>query len=113
LTAEDLASEADPDGDGVANDEDDDDDGDGVPDEQDRCVTTFIGAERVTDDGCLIGDVTGAVDEEGNQVPDGCVNGDDVAAVNFFQVLMDDGLGALSSLIWGLFDNWNAGEGNC
>lgn len=109
LTAADLADDADADDDGEANVDDEDDDGDNVPDEEDLCSNTYIGAERVTDSGCLEGDLDGA--EEGT--PDGCVNDDDVSAANFLDVLIADGFDGLSSLLWGMFDNWNADEVGC
>lgn len=105
LTAADLADEADADGDGEVNSADTDDDGDDVDDNVDQCSNTFVGAERVADNGCLEGDL-------GAQ-PDGCVNNADVSAANFLNILLDDGFDGLSSLLWGMFDNWNAGEGTC
>lgn len=110
LTEEQLAPEADADGDGEANVDDEDDDGDDIPDEEDLCSNTYLDAERVADDGCLEGDLGGAEDDAS---PDGCVNSDDISAADFLQRLLDDGLDGLSSLLWGMFDNWNAGEGTC
>lgn len=110
LTEEDLAPEADADGDGETNVDDEDDDGDDVPDEDDQCQNTYLDAERVADDGCLEGDLGGAEDDT---PPDGCVNSQDISAADFLQRLLDDGFEGLSSLLWGMFDNWNAGEGSC
>lgn len=132
LTAADLADDANPDGDEFVNVDDPDDDGDGVNDVDadgnplDICPNTYIGAadvRDVLDNGCLEGDLGGV--EDGTP-PDGCVNNDDVSADTFLDVLIhpenygyppdkgfETGFDALSSLLWGMFDNWNADEVGC